>query len=182
MKSPRYQLPSFLLFSIFLFACQSSDEDTAEGSADSATTELKAEEAAPKELYNVVVAQLENEFPILIETKGILTAALEEKLGDEISLDPDLIYISILDESRYYLEGRGDRDDHPALVALELQIDEDGLLTSRSDAKLYACVANNKSGLCTFITKSGKIVGCDCVDVDTTSTCQLTVLENIQLL
>lgn len=183
MKSQRNQLLSFLTLCIFILACQSSDEssDATEGSADPATTEIQAEEA-PVEIYNTVIGQMEDEIPVLIETRGILTAALEDKLGDEISLDPELIFIGTYDDSRHYLEIRGDRDNIPVLVALELQIDEKGILTSRSDAKLYTCVANTQSGLPTFKTEAGMIVGCECVDADTPGTCELTVLENVALL
>ena len=93
-----------------------------------------------------------------------------------------MIYISQLDDSKYYLEGRGHRDEHPVLVALELEVGEDSILLAPVGGKLYSCVAQNESGLCTFETKDGIILACGCVDVDTTSTCDLSVWENVQLL
>ena len=57
-------------------------------------------------------------------------AAMEDKIGDGTSLE--YIYISLLDEKTWYLEGRGKRGENPALVATPLQIDPQSKVLSLS--------------------------------------------------
>ena len=174
--SPSFQDPYFavLLISLLFWAC-AEEPPRKEIDLPEATEEVQ-------EPMGILVGEIDQDsIPSFIETRGILVAALEEKMGDGTSLTQKQLYIGIVDEQRWYLEARGDRDEHPALVALELKIDGEKQLYAPLDAKIYSCVAV-EFGLCYFKTKNGEILACSCVDVDTTSTCELTVFEDIQLL
>ena len=64
----------------------------------------------------------------------------EQLLEQDVSIE--YIYVSWLDDKKYYLEGRGKSgdDEHPILVALELTPDSKENLYVVDNAKLYACI------------------------------------------
>jgi len=169
---------SVILFSIslYLLSCKSDpaqDKDTVV-QEDSAVSELPTFEGPP-----ILIAFIDEDgWPTLLETEGILKAVLEEKFNGEILLEH--VEVSLIDDKIYYLEGRGKDQYVSPVVALEL-IDIGGdSLAINPNGKLHACVPVD-TGLCVFISEGGIITGCDCNDVDTTSTCTYTVSADVLL-
>jgi hypothetical protein len=163
----------------FIIACNGSEEPPADPvQTDSSAVEITEEGLGNQDLQLIGIIDPMDNMPFINETEGIMLAAIEEKLGDRLSV-ANIFFTGPHENGKYYLEGRSKDPMSSGTVAIPLIREGDYLYADPNDV-IYACFTPEQ-GACTFIMEDGEISGCNCVCPDTTSVCEFFKGEDATL-